>query len=317
MSEDFLKLCKEAYYTGNPIITDAEYDSLVDVYGEPSVGYEDKDSLPLPVRMYSLDKMYSGEDKVPDRFQQKDIVETFKYDGVAVCLTFWNGNLVMAQTRGDGYRGRDVTNNFCKLFSTCTNLRNEVKGKAVVTGEAVYPKEVENARNMMSGALNRLTEENDLGGHAFIPYDTDLSFDSYKEKLEFLFHNFGMSVGEDWLADIYPTDGKVLRVNSEQRFESLGFTSKFPRGAIAVKERTEGVPTTLLDVVWQTGKSGKVTPVAILEPVMIDGAKVSKATLNNPDYIEALGLSTLGCTVYVERAGGIIPKILKVGEQKI
>ena len=93
----------------------------------------------------------------------------------------------------------------------------------------------------------------------------------------------------------------------------MGYTSKHPRGAYALKERTAGIKTKILDVIWQTGKSGKVTPVAILEPIEIDGATVSRATLNNFGFIEALGVQ-IGDSVMVERAGGIIPRIIKKAE---
>jgi DNA ligase (NAD+) len=101
----------------------------------------------------------------------------------------------------------------------------------------------------------------------------------------------------------------VFRVDSHKEFENLGSTSHHPRGAYALKTREKGVTTTLLDVVWQTGKSGKVTPVAILEPIEIDDAKISRATLNNMAYIESLNLE-IGCKVSVIRAGKIIPCII-------
>jgi DNA ligase (NAD+) len=108
---------------------------------------------------------------------------------------------------------------------------------------------------------------------------------------------------------MFPEDGRVFRVNYNPRFYELGFTSHHPRGAYALKTREEGVVTTLLDVIWQTGKSGKVTPVAILEPVEIEEAKISRATLNNMAYIEELNLE-IGCKVEVIRAGKIIPCIV-------
>jgi DNA ligase (NAD+) len=111
------------------------------------------------------------------------------------------------------------------------------------------------------------------------------------------------------LEDKYPTDGIVFRLDNNVAFNDLGFTDKFPRGAYAHKEEQESVQTTLLDVIWNTGKSGKVTPIAILEPVMVGDAKVSRATLNNIEYIEALDLE-IGCKVEVVRAGEIIPKII-------
>ena len=110
-------------------------------------------------------------------------------------------------------------------------------------------------------------------------------------------------------SSIYPTDGIVFRLGNNTAFNAAGFTDKFPRGSIAWKEKQESVQTTILGVEWQTGKSGKVTPVALLDPVIINEALVSRATLNNIAYIEALDLE-LGCTVEVIRSGEIIPKII-------
>ncbi|HEY9701865.1 MAG TPA: hypothetical protein V6C58_05445, partial [Allocoleopsis sp.] len=111
------------------------------------------------------------------------------------------------------------------------------------------------------------------------------------------------------LEKIFPCDGLVYRLNDNKLFEELGYTAKHPRGAYALKERGRAVETKLLDVVWQVGKSGKVTPVAILEPVMIGDAKVSRATLNNIAFIRALGIE-IGDTVAIERAGEIIPTVM-------
>jgi DNA ligase (NAD+) len=117
------------------------------------------------------------------------------------------------------------------------------------------------------------------------------------------------TVFEDSLHKIYPTDGIVFRVNNNEVFEGLGYTAKHPRGAYAKKTRGECVETVLLEVEWQVGKSGKVTPVAILEPVLVGDALVSRATLNNPGFIQALDLQ-IGDRVAVRRAGMIIPEIV-------
>jgi DNA ligase (NAD+) len=121
-------------------------------------------------------------------------------------------------------------------------------------------------------------------------------------------HGFNTVFDKD-LHQIYPTDGVVFRVDDNHRFYELGFTAKHPRGAYARKERGQCVETTLLSVEWQVGKSGKVTPVAILEPVMVGDAQVSRATLNNPGFIEALDLH-IGDRVAIRRAGEIIPEIV-------
>ena len=108
----------------------------------------------------------------------------------------------------------------------------------------------------------------------------------------------------------YPTDGTVWRLDNNDEFDKLGYTSHHPRGAFALKVREEGVITTLLDVEWNVGKSGAVTPVAILDPIMIEDATVSRATLHNAGFIDALELE-IGCKVEVIRSGKIIPKIVR------
>ena len=114
---------------------------------------------------------------------------------------------------------------------------------------------------------------------------------------------------------VYPTDGEVYRIDSYKDFQSMGHTAHHPRGAFALKEKKEGVVTTLLDVKWQVGKSGVVSPVAILEPVTIGDAIVQKATLHNIDYINSLNLE-IGCKVEVIRSGEIIPRILRRVDEK-
>jgi DNA ligase (NAD+) len=121
-------------------------------------------------------------------------------------------------------------------------------------------------------------------------------------------YGFGV-INEPDLDKIFPCDGIVFRVNDNKTFYEMGFTAKHPRGAYAKKERAAHVETKLLDVEWQVGKSGKVTPVAILEPVYIGDALVSRATLNNPGFIEMLDLR-IGDTVAIIRSGEIIPCIL-------
>ena len=108
----------------------------------------------------------------------------------------------------------------------------------------------------------------------------------------------------------YPTDGEVFRVDNYDAFYKLGYTAHHPRGAFALKEQKDGVITELLDVVWQVGKSGVVSPVAILRPVEVGDALVSRATLHNIEYIRSLNLE-IGCSVEVIRSGEIIPRIVR------
>jgi DNA ligase (NAD+) len=127
-----------------------------------------------------------------------------------------------------------------------------------------------------------------------------------------------MSILKDWgfstvldpdIDKIYPTDGLVYRIDDNELFDSKGYTSKHPRGAFALKERQEAVETTLLGVEWNVGKTGKVTPVAVLDPIKIGDATISRATLNNPGFIKALDLR-IGDTVAIVRSGEIIPCIV-------
>jgi DNA ligase (NAD+) len=108
----------------------------------------------------------------------------------------------------------------------------------------------------------------------------------------------------------YPTDGTVYRLRDNFKFEEMGHTSNHPRGAFALKEQKQGVETTLVDVVWQLGKSGVVSPVGVLDPIEIGGATVSRATLHNIEYIRDLDLE-IGCRVEVIRSGEIIPRIVR------
>ena len=134
-------------------------------------------------------------------------------------------------------------------------------------------------------------------------------FETYDEDMKQLRRlGFKTAYGEYELDKVYPCDGMVYRVNNNAVFAEMGYTAKAPRGAYALKERNEGADTILLDVVWQTSKSGRVTPVAILEEVTIEDAKITRATLNNVAFIEALDIQ-IGDMVHVIRAGSIIPCI--------
>jgi NAD-dependent DNA ligase len=180
-----------------------------------------------------------------------------------------------------------------------------------ITGEIVAPKHIENARNYAAGSLNlKDVDEFKTRALSFFAYGVqpslELKYDDDLLRLRQL--GFG-TINETELDKIYPCDGIVFRVNDNAVFLEMGYTAKHPRGAYAKKERAEHVETKLIGVEWQVGKSGKVTPVAILEPIMIGDALVSRATLNNPGFIESLGLQ-IGDTVAVIRSGEIIPCIL-------
>lgn len=315
--KDYLKQCKEFYYAGHPILSDSQFDELELLY---------KDELPIGspggriehlYKLYSLKKHYEGEDVPNAEFY----VMTPKLDGAAVALRYLHGHLHSVVTRGDGDYGEDVTFLFQAIHpETC--IPKKIKfpkttannGFHQITGELVAPKRIKNARNYAAGALNLIdAKEFYFKEVEFFAYDLQTTqFETYLGTILYL-RDLGFNTPYTHDTDHLPTDGYVYRLEDNTAYRNLGYTSKYPRGAFAVKKRSKGIKTTLLSVEWETGKTGKVTPVAILDPIDIDGATVARATLNNPGFIEALGLQ-IGDSVMVERAGGIIPRIIKKAE---
>lgn len=311
--KEFLEECKAAYYAGNPIISDSQYDALEDSYqGTLDVG-TNAGRVKHWERMYSLKKYYKGEDHPLDDMYYV----TPKLDGAAIALRYIKGELDSVVTRGNGEYGEDISHLFddanCDILNI-PHLLGYDKITTQITGEVCAKSNIKNARNYAAGALNlKDPKEFFYKELNFFAYDlTNSKLKSYARNLAYL-----TSLSFDTVASInteeYPKDGLVYRVDSNTRYKEMGFTSKHPRGAYALKERTEGVLTILLNVEWETGKSGKVTPVAILDPIDIDGARVSRATLNNPGFIKNLDLH-IGDAVIVERAGGIIPRIIRKAE---
>jgi len=304
-----LKEASKAYYDGSPTMSDEDFDLLAEANNFEDLGAPVSDRVSHTHRMYSLQKYYKGEGKNPLETYSKDIIETPKLDGAAVSIFYSEGKVTQVLTRGDGIDGLDITNKF--VFNKPIPYSINNKGNFQITGEIVAPKEIPNARNYAAGALNlKDTKEFLSRDITFIAYNVQPRMSDTYSKDMYMLECLGFNVvtKQDWKE--FPTDGRVFRVNNYEDFENYGYTAKHPKGAYAFKERSAGVPTTLLDVVWQTGKSGKVTPVAILDQIEIDGAKITQATLNNIKYIEDLGLE-IGCTVAVERAGGIIPRVIK------
>lgn len=305
----YLELCKREYYSGTPIISDAQYDNLESVCNEDlSVG-TNKGRCKHWHRMYSLQKLYQG-DPMPEGI----FFITPKLDGASLSLRYINGYIDSIVTRGNGEYGEDVSHLICSDVVKKLHIPAYIKTPGViqVTGEIVAPKSIPNARNYAAGALNLKNVEEFLTRDVvFFSYDMqETQFGTYLATLCYMRDIGFKTVYNSKDVDDYPQDGMVYRLDLNHAYEAAGFTSKHPRGAFALKERSEGVKTILLRVDWQTGKSGKVTPVAILDEVVIDGAKVSRATLNNPGFIEALDLH-IGDAVMVERAGGIIPRIIR------
>lgn len=307
---DFLKKASDAYYNGTPIISDSEFDGLAQRYNFDEVGHVVTDGVPHMFQMLSLQKVFDI-DEAP--FSLNGAVKSPKLDGAAVSLLYINGDLTLALTRGDGKVGRDITEKMRMLVPNRINL----EGVAQITGEVVAPSSIPNSRNYASGALN-LKDINEFSQKdlTFVAYDLQpKGFEFWENSMSFI-EQEGFKTVLTFDATNYPTDGVVYRISDNAAYASLGATSHHPRGAFALKEQKEAVETTLLDVVWQVGKSGVVSPVAILEPVLIGDAMVAKATLHNIEYIRSLDLE-LGCTVQVIRSGEIIPRIIgRVDEEK-
>jgi DNA ligase (NAD+) len=305
-NKNLLDEASKAYYEGKPLLSDEEFDRLAEREGYEPVGYNPDAKRKHLFPLYSLQKVFVGEDKNP--LLGLDIVETLKLDGAAIAIQYKEGKLHKVTTRGDGTAGVDVTDKF--IYDNIIPYSISNYGTIQITGEIVAPKEIPNARNYAAGALNLKDVKEFLSRNlTFISYNVQPCFsESYTNDM-YLLETLGFKTVTkgDWSQ--FPEDGRVFRVNSNKVFEDMGSTSHHPRGAYALKTREKGVVTTLLDVVWQTGKSGKVTPVAILDEIVIDDAKISRATLNNMAYIESLNLE-IGCQVEVIRAGKIIPCVI-------
>ena len=274
-----------------------------------------------------------------------------KYDGLSISLTYEQGRLVRAVTRGDGEQGDDVTANVrtiraIPLVLPGTGYPNEFE----IRGEILMPWKVfeqlnaerekaeeslfANPRNAASGTLKsldpKLVAKRKLDAYLYYLLGNNLPFDGHYENLKAA-EAWGFKVSEgihkaNSLEQIYEfinhwdtarhdlpvaTDGIVLKVNSLRQQQQLGFTSKSPRWAIAYKFKAERVRTRLNEVTFQVGRTGAVTPVANMEPVLLAGTTVKRATLNNEDFIRSLDLH-IGDNVFVEKGGEIIPKIVGV-----
>jgi DNA ligase (NAD+) len=312
---EFLDRASKLYYEGTPLLSDAEFDLLAGKHNYSSVGYTVTDAISHTYQMYSLQKCFDLEDAPLDI---DECICTPKLDGAAVSILYVDGILELALTRGDGIQGRDITDKMKELVPTKLRRSGRFKdlynGVVQITGEVVAPSSIPNARNFAAGSLglkNNLQglEEFKSRPLVFVAYDAfPHSVPTWTNEMNIL-KQMGLNVVTNFDVTDYPTDGDVYRLRDTRDFEDMGYTAKHPRGAFALKEVKAGVVTTLRDVVWQLGKSGVVSPVAILDPIVIGEATVSRATLHNIQYIRELNLE-IGCQVEVIRSGEIIPRIV-------
>lgn len=316
-------------------------------------------TVPHTHRMYSLDNSYSKEDLLDWENRIQKVLGNvdlqyaceLKYDGASISITYENGKLVRAVTRGDGFQGDDVTNNIKTIRSIPLTLKGEnYPEKFDIRGEIILPfagfekmnqelieigeTPYSNPRNTASGSL-KLQDSAEVAKRPlecllYFVTGENLPFSSQFEGLVSA-RNWGFKVPSEAklvnsLQEVfefidywdthrhnlpYETDGVVVKVNNLHYQEELGYTAKSPRWAMAYKFKAEQVATKLNSISYQVGRTGAITPVANLEPVQLAGTIVKRASLHNADQIEKLDIR-INDTVFVEKGGEIIPKIISV-----
>lgn len=366
------------YYVLNaPEISDQEFDRMMRELQDLEAAHPEFDDPDSPTRrvgsdlnqefvqvphrypMLSLSNTYNKQE-VADFYERVrsglegepfEICCEMKYDGLSISLTYEQGRLVRAVTRGDGVQGDDVTENVKTI--RCIPLRLNGNGypeEFEIRGEILMPwtsfetlnREREereeplfaNPRNAASGTLksknSAVVAQRKLDAYLYYLLGEHIPFDGHYENLQAA-RSWGFKISGGMkkvttLQDIYDfidywdverknlpvaTDGIVLKVNSQRQQRALGYTAKSPRWAIAYKFQAERARTRLNAVTFQVGRTGTVTPVANMDPVQLAGTVVRRATLHNADVMEQLDLH-IGDMVYVEKGGEIIPKIVGV-----
>lgn len=364
------------YVLDNPTISDYEFDlklKELEALEKQHPEYSDENSPTQRVggaitknfetiaheyRMYSLDNSYSKEELIEwEKRIQKNLGEVplhyfceLKYDGASISISYENGKLKRALTRGDGFQGDDVTNNVKTIKSIPLQLKGDFPPKFDIRGEIILPfagfekmnqelieigeTPYANPRNTASGSLklqdSAEVSKRPLDCLMYFVIGNNLPFDSQSKGLETA-RDWGFKVPKEAQLALnldevfqfidywdlhrhtlpYETDGVVIKVNNFDYQSELGFTAKSPRWAIAYKFKSEQVATRLNSISYQVGRTGAITPVANLEPVQLAGTMVKRASLHNADQIEKLDIR-VGDTVFVEKGGEIIPKIIAV-----
>lgn len=370
------------YYTlDEPLVSDSEYDEVYDklVRLEHESGYINENSPTQKVggeilekfeKHFHITKLLSQDkaqtyDKLEewinranrlrrdynnshdDKLEEITFIMEYKFDGLTVNLTYDNGLLVNAATRGNGIVGEEIS----AQVSTIKSIPNKIEEKSLleIQGEALMPLselekynennevQLKNARNAAAGALRNLnpreTAKRNLTAYFYSIPTNNLDFKSEEEMLKFLknqglkTHPYHKKVNDidEIIAELERikeerttldilTDGVVIKINDKKTQKALGSTNKFPRWSIAYKYEAEEYTTTLKEVVWNVGRTGKVTPSAILEPVDFSGVTVTRATLNNYDDILRKKVK-LGSKVFIRRSNDVIPEILGVVDE--
>lgn len=300
---------------------------------------------------YSIEDLQDWEKRIEKALDEKvEFVCELKYDGASISILYENGKLKQAVTRGDGFQGDEITSNIKTIRSIPLKLKGEFPDKFYIRGEIVLPfKEFNrinsereelglelyaNPRNTASGSL-KLQDSSEVSKRKLDCYlysiiGQNLNFDSQWDML-LSAERFGFKIPKNAklcssLAEVlqfidfweterkklpFETDGIVVKVNSFNQQQELGFTAKSPRWAMAYKFKAEKAETELLSISYQVGRTGAITPVANLKPVNLAGTIVKRASLHNEDIINKLDVR-IGDMVYVEKGGEIIPKIVEV-----
>ena len=306
------------------------------------------------VPLYSLNKVRDFEDlenwvnEMNKETGGTEFVVEYKFDGLQIVIEYNDGQFVRATTRGNGIIGEDVSLQVKTIKSV--PLQIKFKGKVIVQGEGMmtnknfelYNKTAEeklkNPRNAAAGAIRNLdpkeTAKRNLDYFCYsILYCENTKFDTQQQMHDFLVEN-GFRTGDYFkicknLQEIIEQineidvkkskldvliDGMVIKINDTKNREKIGWTAKYPKWAMAYKFEAQEATTTLNEVVWQVGRSGRVTPIANLEPVVLAGATISRATLNNVDDIKRKGVLS-PCRVFVRRSNEVIPEIMGLAEK--
>ncbi len=303
---------------------------------------------------YSLEDLKDWEKRIKKIIEEPvQYTCELKFDGVSINLLYSNGELIKAVTRGDGVKGDDVTANIKTIPTVPLKLIGNFSNNFEARGEVVMPIEgfnelnklrihngeepFKNPRNTASGSL-KLQDSKEVSTRPLecLLYSVE-DPNLFKSQIDFLekaknigFNVFQNHMHSDSIEEIFEfiqhweknrselpfeIDGVVLKVNDFYQREILGFTSKFPRWAMAYKFKPENTGTSLNSISFQVGRTGSITPVANLEPVNLAGTIVKRASLHNADFIESMDIR-VGDFVYVEKGGDIIPKITNVDKSK-
>jgi DNA ligase (NAD+) len=364
------------YVLNQPLISDFEYDILINELATLEKKHPEYITENSPTQrvssditkefeqyehkypMLSLGNTYNAEElREFDTRIRKNITEKIEYigelkfDGASISITYINGILSRAITRGDGNKGDDVTLNVKTIKSIPLKIvQKNIPDEFVIRGEILMPRAVfnklneerikaditpfANPRNAAAGTLKlldpRTVASRSLECMVYFLLSEELPHNNHYDNLKEA-EDWGFKVPDSirlcrdidevmqfiayWESERknlpYDTDGVVIKVNSLRQQKELGFTSKSPRWAIAYKYKAEEVSTRLISVIYQVGRTGNITPVANLEPVLLSGSTVKRATLHNADQIAFLDLH-LNDMVFVEKGGEIIPKIIGV-----